>query len=90
MSGRSVLELMGWEPHAARTQAWRFRRHSIELMQQLAAHRGDEKQLIALSKQGRQQLEELWARERQEQAERKARGSWLAPGQTQPDDEAQR
>jgi glutathione-regulated potassium-efflux system ancillary protein KefC len=30
MSGRSVLELMGWERHAARTQAMRFRQHTID------------------------------------------------------------
>ncbi len=49
MSGRSVLELMGWERHAARTQALRFRQHSIELMQRMAPHFGDEKRLIARS-----------------------------------------
>jgi len=42
MSGRSVFELMGWERHAARNQALRFRRHSIELMQRMAPHSGDE------------------------------------------------
>ena len=67
MSGRTVMEAMGWEPHAARTQALRFRRHSIELMKQMAPHQGNEKQLIAVAKQGRQQLEELWSREREEQ-----------------------
>ena len=67
MSGRTVMEAMGWEPHAARTQALRFRRHSIELMKQMAPHQGDEKQLIAGAKQGRQQLEALWSREREEQ-----------------------
>lgn len=80
MSGRSVLELMGWQPHAARQQAWRFRRHSIELMAQLAPHRGDEKKFIALSKQGRQQLEALWSRERAEQQrERARRGAGARP-----------
>ncbi|MEO7243638.1 MAG: NAD-binding protein, partial [Rubrivivax sp.] len=65
MSARSVLERMGWERHVARTQALRFRRHSIELMDQMAPHfQGDEGKLIAIAKQGRQQLEALWARER--------------------------
>jgi glutathione-regulated potassium-efflux system ancillary protein KefC len=78
MSARSVLELMGWEPHAARHSAWRFRRHSIELIDRMAPHYNDEQQLIALSKQGRQQLEDMWAREREEQAARRARaaGGW--------------
>ena len=29
MSARSVLELLGWEPHQARTLALRFRRHNV-------------------------------------------------------------
>jgi len=86
LSGRTVLELMGWEPHAARNQALRFRRHTIELMREMAPHRGDERKLIALSKQGRQQLEELWARERQEQRERQARAGWHTP--TRPEGQA--
>jgi glutathione-regulated potassium-efflux system ancillary protein KefC len=81
MSGRSVLELMGWERHAARTQALRFRRHSIELMQRMAPHSGDEKRLIALAKEGRQQLEAQWAQER---AQRRERGDWQAPVGEEP------
>jgi glutathione-regulated potassium-efflux system ancillary protein KefC len=73
MSGRSVLETMGWERHAARTQALRFRRHSIELLQAMAPHQGDEKRLISISRQGRQELEELWSRERQERRQTRQR-----------------
>ncbi len=79
MSGRSVLELMGLQPHAARNQALRFRRHSIELLEQMAPHQGDEKKLISLAKQGRQQLEELWSRERAERTASPAHGGWHAP-----------
>lgn len=79
LSGRSVLELMGWEPHAARNQALRFRRHTIELLKAMAPHQGDEKKLIAVAQQGRQQLEELWSRERAERrAERARRGEGFA------------
>ena len=79
MSARSVLEQMGWERHAARNQALRFRRHSIELMERMAPHSGDEKRLIALAKEGRQQLEGQWAQERAQQQQRSARGDWQAP-----------
>ena len=79
MSARSVLEQMGWERHAARNQALRFRRHSIELMERMAPHSGDEKRLIALSKQGRQQLEAQWAQERAQRQQRLAGGDWQAP-----------
>jgi glutathione-regulated potassium-efflux system ancillary protein KefC len=66
MSGRSVLELMGWERRTARNQALRFRRHTVELLHEMAAHRGDEAQLIAVAKRGRQQLQTQWSRERAE------------------------
>ncbi|MDO9283275.1 MAG: glutathione-regulated potassium-efflux system protein KefC [Aquabacterium sp.] len=76
MSGRRVLELMGWQPHAARNQALRFRAHTIELIEQMAPHLGDEQKLIALAKQGRQQLETMWAQERAEQAALRNRQGW--------------
>ncbi len=76
MSGRSVLEVMGWEPHQARNLALRFRKHSVEMLEAMSRHQKDEDQLIALAKQGRQQLEELWAREREEAASRKRRTGW--------------
>jgi glutathione-regulated potassium-efflux system ancillary protein KefC len=86
MSGRSVLEQMGWQPHEARTQALRFRRHSIELLHQMAPHQGDEKKLIAVAQQGRRELEELWQRERSERAQRKAGqgAGFAAPDQARP------
>jgi glutathione-regulated potassium-efflux system ancillary protein KefC len=84
MSARSVLELMGWEPHAARIKALKFRRHSIELMEQMAPHFADETQLIAIAKQGRAQLEEMWARERARNAGEQARAGWHAPNAPGP------
>ena len=73
MSGRTVLELMGWERHAARNQALRFRQHNIELLHQMAPHQGDEQKLISVTQQGRQQLEELWSREREQRREQRSR-----------------
>jgi len=91
MSGRKVLELMGWQPHTARNQALRFRAHNIALVDQMAPHLGDEGKLIALAKQGRQQLEQMWAQERAEQAARRTRRGWHgdsgdAPASDQPAD----
>ena len=76
MSGRSVLELMGWERHAARHQALRFRRHSIELLHQMAPYQGDENKLVSMVRQGRTQLEEMWARERTERREQASQRGW--------------
>jgi glutathione-regulated potassium-efflux system ancillary protein KefC len=64
LSGRSALELLGLQPHAARQQAWRFRRHNIEQLEQWLPLQDDSGALIAAAKQGRQQLEALWAEER--------------------------
>ena len=76
MSARSVLEQLGWERHQARTLALRFRRHNVAQLAQMAPHRKDEAKLIAVAKQGRQQLEELFAQERDEAAQRQARVGW--------------
>jgi glutathione-regulated potassium-efflux system ancillary protein KefC len=79
MSARSVLELMGWQPHAARTRALQFRQHSVDLMYQMAPHFGDESKLIAVAKQGRAQLEETWARDHAQNKTQQAREGWVAP-----------
>lgn len=76
MSARSVLERLGFQPHQARSLAWRFRRHNVELVEAMRPHHGDEAKLIALAKQGRQQLEQQFARERE--AARRRTG-WAAP-----------
>ena len=76
MSARSVLELMGLERHQARNLALRFRRHTIDLLEEMAPHLGDQNKLIAVSKQGRQQLEQQWARERAEARTRYRRTEW--------------
>ncbi len=78
-SGRSVLELLGWQRHEARTLAMRFRKHNLELVEQLAPHFKDEQQLIALAKAGRRQLEELWEQERRQAHERAPASAWTAP-----------
>jgi glutathione-regulated potassium-efflux system ancillary protein KefC len=76
MSARSALEQLGWQPHQARNLALRFRRHNVAQLAAIAPHRKDEARLIAAAKQGRQQLEELFAIERQQAAERQARAGW--------------
>jgi glutathione-regulated potassium-efflux system ancillary protein KefC len=64
-----VLERLGLDPLSAQASAERFRAHSIELMEQMVPHFGDEAKLIALAKLGRQQFEAMWARERAERLE---------------------
>ncbi|HSV51867.1 MAG TPA: glutathione-regulated potassium-efflux system protein KefC [Burkholderiaceae bacterium] len=69
-SARTVLELVGFPPHEARQTAMRFRRHNLELFEQMYIHHKDRAKLIAVVKQGRQQLEEQMERERQDREKR--------------------
>lgn len=73
-SARTVLEVLGYPPHEARRHAMRFRRHNIELFERMYEHKDDRAQLIAVSKQGRKQLEEQMAQERAAAAERRRKG----------------
>ena len=70
MSARSALELLGWEPEEARTLAQQFRQLNIEQLIAMVPHRNDQAKLIAAAKQGRRQLEQRFALER-EQARRR-------------------
>ena len=76
ISGRTVLENLGWQPHQARNLAMRFRRHNLEQLDKMAPLWKDEDQLIAAAKQGRKQLEELFAQERDEAAQRRVKAGW--------------
>jgi len=73
-SGRSVLELLGQSPHEARRLAMRFRRHNVRLFEQMYPHHKDRSKVIATVKQGRRQLEEQMAREREEAARQRREG----------------
>ena len=78
-SGRTVLELLGQEPHEARRIAMRFRRHNIALFEEMYPLRKERSKLIAVVKQGRRQFEEQMNREREEAAARH-RGGERKPG----------
>lgn len=60
----------------ARTLALRCRKHNVKQLEELRQHLGDEDKLIALAKQGRRQLEELLAREREQARKRAHRIGW--------------
>jgi glutathione-regulated potassium-efflux system ancillary protein KefC len=71
-----VLEALGFERHQARNLALRFRRHNLEQLEESAPHFKDESKLIALSKIGRQQMEQFMAEERQRKASHTHAGGW--------------
>ena len=66
VSARTVLELAGHSPAEARRTTARFREHNLQLIERMYPHHKDQAQLIAVAKQGRQQLVEQMAKERQE------------------------
>ncbi len=73
-SARSVLELLGQEPFEARQAALRFRQHNLELFEKLHPHYRDPAKLISVVKEGRNQLEQQMAQEREDKAQRRPRG----------------
>jgi len=80
MTGRSVLEQLGLERHAARKLAWRFRRHNLDQLEEMMPLRSNTDALLAAATAGRQQFERLMAEERAHAETRRA-----APAA--PDDE---
>ena len=84
MSGRSVLEQLGWEPHHARTLSLRFRRHNVSQVLAMAPHWKDEARLLTAAKQGRQQLEEQFAKEREAAHPQRIRAGWTAQPSGEP------
>jgi len=79
---------LGWHPHEARTLALRFRRHNTEQLDRMAPHWKDEAKLITAAKQGRRQLEELFAQERDAARKRQARAGWDVEEDTTQDADA--
>ncbi len=73
-SARTVLELLGQPPHEARQAAMRFRQHNLALFEQMYPHRKDRSKLIAVATQGRLQLEEQMAQEREQLVQRRPAG----------------
>ncbi|MPS96298.1 glutathione-regulated potassium-efflux system protein KefC [Comamonas sp.] len=64
ISAQSVLELLGQSPAEAQRITARFREHNLALAERMYPHYKDKNQLIAVAKQGRQQLVEQMAKER--------------------------
>jgi glutathione-regulated potassium-efflux system ancillary protein KefC len=52
----------------------RFRRHNLQLFEEMYPHYKNRSKMIAVVKEGRRQFEEQMARERVEQAQRRREG----------------
>ena len=71
-SARTVLELMGQSPTRAQEMTRRFREHNIALADRMYPHHKDRAKMVAVAREGRAQLAEQMAKERQEHTEREA------------------
>ena len=69
-SARTVLESMGLNRDEAQRVTQRFRSHNTALIERMYPHHKNREQFIAVARQGRQQLVEQMAKERQEQQAR--------------------
>ena len=74
-TGRHVLEALGVDAYRAREMADSFRRHNVTTMDALIPHFHDENQMLSVAKAGREELEELFSRDR-EKFEESSRGGW--------------
>ena len=72
-SARTVLELMGQSPTRAQEMTRRFREHNITLADRMYPHHKDRAKMVAVAREGRAQLAEQMAKERQEHPEREAK-----------------
>ena len=78
-SARTVLELMGQSPTRAQEMTRRFREHNIALADRMYPHHKDRAKMVAVAREGRAQLAEQMAKERQEHTEREAKAQ-VYPG----------
>lgn len=78
-SARTALELLGLSPQEAAQMAQRFRTHNLDLAERMYPHHHNHAQMIAVARQGRQQLAEQMAKERQERKDQQQRAASAAP-----------
>lgn len=67
-SARRVLQELGAAPADARRAAYTFRRHNLNALEKLYPHYRDQKTLVSMAKQSREELEEMFKADQQEQA----------------------
>ncbi|CAG9174563.1 glutathione-regulated potassium-efflux system protein KefC [Cupriavidus pampae] len=75
MMGRRVLEGLGFDPSDARNVALRFRRHNIAAIDRFYPHYTDQKKLVSLARQARDELEEMFRQDR-EQRQKNQDAEW--------------
>jgi glutathione-regulated potassium-efflux system ancillary protein KefC len=81
-TGRRALERLGIAPYEARERADRFRRHNVQMLNEMLPYFGDETRRLSAAKAGREQLEKQFAQDKA--VLDRTMGSWAA--ETDPDE----
>jgi glutathione-regulated potassium-efflux system ancillary protein KefC len=75
--GRGALEALGVERYRAREMADKFRRHNLATLEASLPHYQDETRLLNAARAGREELEELFAKDRERfEREEEEDGQW--------------
>lgn len=72
--GRNVLEQLGFGAYRARQAALKFRRHNIQSLLAVYPYYKDQKRLMSMTKQEREELEQMFARDAEVMTAEKANG----------------
>jgi glutathione-regulated potassium-efflux system ancillary protein KefC len=76
LAGRHALEALGIDRMRARELANLFRRHNVATTESMIPHFDDDERLVSASKQGRDELEQQIARDRQQFDEEHSSKGW--------------
>ncbi len=76
LAGRHALEALGFDRTRARDVANLFRRHNVATTESMIPHFDDDERLVSASKQGRDELAEQIARDRQKFDEEHSSKGW--------------
>ena len=76
LAGRHALEVMGFDRFRARDMANIFRRHNIRVTEAMIPHFDDDDRLVSAAKAGRDELEEQFAKDRQQFEEEHSSKGW--------------
>jgi glutathione-regulated potassium-efflux system ancillary protein KefC len=72
--GRNALEQLGFGAYQARQAAMKFRRHNIQSLLAVYPYYKDQKRLMSMTKQAREELEQMFARDAEIMTAEKANG----------------
>lgn len=73
--GREVLQVLGYGAYRARQAAMKFRRHNLASVQAVYPYYKDQEQFVSMSRQARDELTEMFARDRAAK-EQERRNGW--------------